>query len=33
MEIGGIPFVSSDGSLVGIISETDICRVVLACET
>ena len=32
-KVGGIPVVSRDGTLVGIITETDICRVVLACET
>ncbi|HUF37554.1 MAG TPA: CBS domain-containing protein [Anaerolineales bacterium] len=30
-KIGGIPVVNADGNLVGIITETDICRVVLAC--
>ena len=32
-KIGGIPVVNEAGGLVGIITETDICRVVLAYET
>ena len=32
-KIGGLPVVSGDGRLVGIITETDICRVVLECGT
>lgn len=32
-KIGGIPVVDGKGGLVGIITETDICRVVLSFET
>lgn len=32
-KIGGIPVVDAEGNLIGIITETDICRVVLACAT